>query len=341
MKKIYFSMFLTLNFSNLSFASTDFHSVLIQNTGTVDSFLLNSIATRTEYRTEEVQSTCYRQVFDGYQTVCDRFVELISPIAVRDVGPHPDPGPHPDDPGRVEKPGPGHPDFPSEPNEPREPACHEEATYRDEAYSCVQTVSVPYEVYDHDASANVNVKVSAVPESTSQTGNCGIQFSLSGDNLSASNTCPSYIATANITKNGAGYDKNYSYLINLFDAQKLLAPLSGKLTNLHIENGILIAKTGNLTNAKNFSLKLFVKRNRFLIKDIVIIDRMLTAKEFSYEAIDDQTGNVKINLEKLAGDMNNLKYTIKLCLDVTLPSGVLLNNNLPNMHQENSIIVKK
>jgi hypothetical protein len=338
-------LFMSLSLSTQVIASVDFHQVAIQNDGTFDSFGLTAIATRTEYRTEQVQSTCYDRVFDGYERVCERYNFNNNFLSVNDqtdppVGPHPAPGPHPRDPRDPPpetKPGRGGGGY-----EPRDPICREEARYRTVAYSCIETVSVPYEVYDHEAFANVDVKISATPMSRPHTPNCGIDFVLDGDFLSAVNKCQDYIAVAQVTKNGRGYSTNYSYDINLFDTAKVLAPLKGGLANMHVEGNYLVFKTGTITNANNVSLKLFIERNRSLASDITLINRKLLATEFSYQAIDDKTGNVKINLNNLVGGLNDRKYTISVAMDVALPAGsILKGNSFPSLHQENSITKKR
>jgi hypothetical protein len=345
-------LFASLSISTQVIASVDYHQVAIQNDGTFDSFGLTAIATRTEYRTEQVQSTCYDRVFDGYERVCSYNFNKKNLLSVNDqtdppVGPHPAPGPHPRDPRDPPpetKPGRGGDGggHGGGGYEPRDPVCREEARYRTVSYSCIETVSVPYQVYDHEAFANLDVKISATPMSRPHTPNCGIDFVLDGDYLSAINKCQEYIAVAQVTKNISGYSTNYSYDINLFNTEKVLAPLKGSLANMRVEGNFLVFKTGTITNANNVSLKLFIERNRSLASDITLINRKLTTNEFSYQAIDDKTGNVKINLNNLVGGLNDRKYTISVAMDVALPAGsILKGNSLPNLHQENSITKKR
>ena len=205
----------------------------------------------------------------------------------------------------------------------------------------MQTISVPYEVVDHQSTANVNVKVSAAPATKPQSGSCGINFSLNGDAFAATNTCVDYLALSNQVVTDQGNAKSYSYAIKLYDAETVFAPLAGKLQDMHVEGDDLVVKTGNLVNATNFTLKLYVQRRRFLAKDMVLINRVLNANEFSYQAIDDKTGYVHINLEKiLGGFQSGKKHVIQLNLDVNLDQGTLLNGGaLPSLHQENQITI--
>lgn len=69
--------------------------------------------------------------------------------------------------------------------------------------------------------------MSATPASNPQNGNCGINFALQGDSFSATNTCRDYLAIALIGKQENGSVNSYSYFINLFDAERIFAPLAG------------------------------------------------------------------------------------------------------------------
>ena len=370
---------LTLSVPTFAGSTSDQQTIIIQNNETTNTFVLNTQSTRTEYRTETVPSTCYRQVLDGYRRVCD--YNYFNQIIAADfaggppVGPHPAPGPHPRDPGAEPKPTPGggdhgggdhgggdhgggnhgggdhgggdhgggdHDGGGSYPP-PREPICHDEPVYRDEAYSCMKTEQIPYEVFDHNTDATVNVKIAAAPSTKPQAGNCGIDFNLNGDDLTATNTCSDYLAFANIGSMGSGYSKSYNYDVKLFDASIILSPLNGNLQDMHVDGSDLSFKTGTLSGATNFTLKLFVQRKRLLAKDITLIDRQLNANEFTYTAIDARTGYVHIDLDRVAGGFqSNKKNEINVKLDVSLPSAgtLITGQSAPTLHQEAGITVK-
>lgn len=350
MKRILASILMvSLSVPTFASSTTDQHVVIVQNNETTDSFALNTQTTRTEYRAETVREICYRQVITGHRRECeDEFAglnQMIGTVSVNNVGPHPAPGRHPDDPGRVSKeprqePRPVPRPYPRP--KPRRPVCHDEPIYTSVAYSCSTTVSVPYEVFDHQSVANINVKMTEAPTSKPQSAICGINFNLTGDVLTAANTCTDYLAVANPTLEDHGYVKNYNYAIKLFDAQSVLSPLAGNLQAMHIEGDDLVVKTGNLANATNFNLRLSVIRKRFFKRNDLLIDRALSPKEFSYQAIDDRTGYVHINFNKIAVELkSSKKYVIKLSLDVNFDSGSMVNIGLPSLHQESSITIKK
>jgi hypothetical protein len=209
----------------------------------------------------------------------------------------------------------------------------------------MKTISVPYEEVDHQSRSNVNVKVSAAPISRPQTGNCGINFSMNGDQFQATNTCTEYVAFTNMIKNERNENgvrvTDYGYAIKLYDIQTIFSALNGGLQEMHVNGNELMVKTGSLNRTQNFTLKLYVQRKRFFKNDEVLIDRVLTNNEFSYEPIDENTGWAHIDLNRVLNGFNaNRRHIIKLNLDVNLDSGTMLNQmNIPNLHQENTITI--
>ena len=99
-------------------------SVIVQNNETEENFVLNSEIVRTEYRTQSVESTCYRQEIIGYETVCsDRYSRdfdvnrlIATNLEVRADRPPREPGRNPErESGKPERP-------PRQPTPPRDPS---------------------------------------------------------------------------------------------------------------------------------------------------------------------------------------------------------------------------
>ena len=206
--------------------TTDEHSVNISNGPAVESFSLNTKTYRTEYRTESIERTCYRQIIIGYQTICNRFLVSSSEIMDRDH----DHGHDGDHRGPERRPMPYPYPYPL----PRPPVCYQQPIYQTIPYSCWQTVSLPYEVFDHDSVANLNVNISSAPTSKPPTQNCGINFFLNGDSLNATNTCSDYIALLHQSVEDHGNVKNYTTSIKILDAETVLAPMNGKLEDMQV-----------------------------------------------------------------------------------------------------------
>ena len=316
MKTILTSTFVViLSMPAMASMTSDNHETLIQNSEVTEAFSLKTLTNKTEYTTKTVSATCYKDVINGTREVCDKFSRFPS-VA-----------------GLV-------------PNRPihapsHKSACHEEIVYKTVAYTCDKTVAVPNEVFDHNSVANVNVKISAAPKTKTQTANCGISFNMTGDSLTAANTCADYLATFVKAEETGKNETNYTYIVKLFDAQSVLAPLAGKLQNMQVDGDDLIVQTGNLSGATNYNLKLYVERKRLFQDDYVLVNRVLDAKEFFYEPINDTTGNVHINLKKLlVGFESNRKYAIQLNLDINLGEGTILSKEkLPSLHQQANLTI--
>jgi hypothetical protein len=335
--KLFLAIFIL---STSSFASTtDSHLVRIDGQESREGFSLYTTTTRTEYRTQTVERICYRTIIDGYRRVCNRYSDIVQPRPPRD----------PRDPNRPLPPrDPHYPNPRPEPRPeprpiPRPPVCYDEPIYRTVPYTCYETINTPYEVIDHNTVSNLNVILTPA-ESINNNTTCNLNFEAIGDNVSAQTNCNEILAISNSTL-AVGYDRgtrmqNIDYSIKLFDRQKLIAPLAGGLANMHLEGQNLVVVTGDLNNSKNFNLKLFVERRKFLRDDEVILNRTLQPTEFSFEANGGNTGLLKIDLARLLGGINtSKKHKIKLQLDVVLPAGNILNTNGVNTHQESEITV--
>lgn len=300
-------------------ASTiDTYSMPLTGAQTEENITLNTVQTRTEYRNESVARTCFRTVRDGYHTVCrqepesycyeDHMSRRI--CSTRYVN-----------------------------------RCHSEARYRQEPYTCYETVTIPYEVFSHNVKANVNVKVVNVPGTIEAPHNtCGINFHLEGSFFKASAECSEFIVLAKQTAQeeriGNTVIQNRSMNITLLDAQKLTAPVKGGIAEMRLEGQTLVFRTGDLTKNPNFSLKLFIERRKLLKGDETLINRNLTMSEYSFEKINESYGLVKINLSKLIGGINDKKkHVLKIDLNVEADLTGAINSKLPSFNATESITV--
>lgn len=319
----------SLLLSASAFASTiDSHSLPVSGpmSQSNDSFSLFTTQTRTEYRYEQEARTCFRTELVGYQTVCDRLADVQRPM------PGHEPGREPREPGREPNPRPM-------PVPPRPvPVCHQEPVYRTVPYTCYETVRIPYEVIDHQTVSNFDVKITN--NSSVQTADqCFVNFIANGDYVSSTTACNDLLAIAN-SRVSTGYDRgnkiqNFNYDVTLYNKAEMLGALNGGLANLHMDGQKVVFATGDLNAAKNFTLRIFVERRRFLKSDETLIDRALAPNEFV------SNGNTtSIDLGKLLGGINtSKKHKIKVQLDVSLPAGSVLNTGVPSLHQESEITV--
>lgn len=300
-------------------ASTiDGYTLPLTGVQTEENVTLNAVQTRTEYRNETVARTCFRTVNDGYRTVCNQVPENYCYedhmsrriCSTRYVN-----------------------------------RCYTEPQYRQEAYTCYQTVSVPYEVFSHNVKANVNVKVSKVPGDIQAPHNtCGLNFVLEGSQFSANASCSEFIVlakqTANEERSGNTVIQNRTMDITLLDAQKLSAPVKGGIAEMRLEGQTLVFRTGDLTKNPNFSLKLFVERRKLFKDDETLINRNLAPSEYSFEKINEDFGLVRVNLGKVVGGINDKKkHVIKVDLNVAADLNGAINTRLPVLNASESITV--
>ena len=300
-------------------STTDVYTLPVTGVQSEDNFTMNAVQTRTEYRRETVASTCWRTVSDGYETICRQEPEVYC---------------RPD--GRGGQ-------FCSTVFVNR---CYNQIRYRQEPYTCYQTVSVPYEVFNNNAKANVNVKVTSTPSDAPTANACGIDFTLQGNNFKSVANCSEYIVLAkqsseSVTQ-GDTVTQNRSLDITLLDAKKVAAPVKGGIADLKLVGQTVTFRTGDLTKNPEFTLKLFVQRRKLLQSDETLINRKLTPAEYSFEKTSEDYGIVKINLGKLIDGINtSKKHVIKVDLDVVTNTKNSINAKLPNLSVSESITVRE
>lgn len=318
MKKLILALGLlsTLN----AFASTvDGYSLPITGVQTEENFTMNTVQTRTEYRNETVAKTCFRTVFDGYQTMCRQEPETYCYedhmsrriCSTRYVN-----------------------------------RCYTEPRYRQEAYTCYQTISVPYEVFSNNVKANVKVKIANNTGVQAPHNTCNLNFTLEGAAFRANASCSEFIVlakqSADERREGSTVIQERVLDLTLVDAKKLAAPVKGGIAEMRLEGQTLVLRTGDLTKNSNFSLKLFVERRKFLSSDETLINRNLAPSEYSFEKINEDFGLVKINLSKLIGGINaKKKHVLKVDLNVAADLNGSLNTSLPSLSASESITVNE
>ncbi len=302
---------------NVQASTVDSFLLPITGVQTEENFTLNAVQTRTEYRRETVAKTCYRTVMDGYRLECR------------------------DEPQVICYPSPQHGQVCTTRFERR---CYNVPQYRQEAYTCYQTVSVPYEVFNNNAKANVNVKVNNAADLQSANYSCGVNFSLTGNVFKSIANCPEFIVLAknsNVERQeGNTVVQDRTVELTLLDSDKISAPTKNGISSMRLEGQTLVFKTGDLNKNPNFTLKLFVERRKLLKGDETLINRKLTPPEFSFEKIDEDSGLVKINLSKVFGGINaKRKHVLKVDLNVVVDTTSSINATLPALSATESITV--
>lgn len=273
--------------------------------------VLRGEQTHTEYRVEDVQSTCYRQEIAGYQTIC--------------TGGYGYPGGYPG--GYY---GPGH--FPGGYYDPRYPRpypgpygrrhCYSQPIYRSVPYSCMRTVKTPYQVKDYDVEARVVVDITKASELVAAE---KIKVTLKGDKLTltaeGSKNYLIVLKNQQTTPTVSGSVKliDASYGIEMVEAAPLINALS--MTSISIENGVLNFDLGPVTARENLALSLTVARKK-LGSDPVLFDRDLTASEVKISR-NGHRSLVEVDVENLGVELGRGKYALTAKASVKTKGAIL------------------
>jgi len=300
---------------NVQASTMDGYSLSLVGAQSEESFSMNAEQTRTEYRTERVMRTGFRTVADGFGRQCvsvpqERcFEDHMSRRICRT-------------------------EFVNR--------CHDEIRYRQEAYTYFDNVSVPYEVFNNNVRANVNVKIKGGSAATQNS--CAVNFTLNGSQFKAVANCLDYIVLAKQTadegREGNTVIQNRTLELTLVDARIVAAPIKGGIREMKFEGQTVVFKTGDLTKNPNFTLKLFTERRKLLGSDDTLINRNLIPSEYTFEKTGEDSGIVKINLSKLIGGINSKKkHVIRVEINVAANTSGAINASLPSLSDSASITV--
>lgn len=209
--------------------------------------LLKGEQTHTEYRVENIPSTCYQQVMVGYQTICTG-----GGYGRR----HPGPIRH----------------------------CFQRPIYRTMPYSCIRTVRTPFEVKDFDVDAKVTLNISAVVADGAKE---KLTVSLNGDKLTLMmNGTKKFIGVLKaetIDGQMAGSVKiiNASYDVELVDAAAVSSALTMK--GISAKTGLIRINSDSRMQRDDISLSLKIVKKKALASDVTFIDRVLDKHEYKLE----------------------------------------------------------
>jgi hypothetical protein len=279
--------------------------------------LLRGEKTHTEYRVEDLPSTCYRNEVVGYHTVCTG----------GHYGPYPRPYPHP-------YPGPHHPG-----PHPYPRTCYREPIYRQIPYSCIRTVRTPYEVKDFDVDTKVVLNVvrngEAVPAEKFTVTLRGDQLTLMMD---GSKRYVGVVKNESIKEQMAGSVKviDAVYNVELVDTQEVVAAI--QLKRIAMNKGVVELKAGKFADRGDLGLSLTIVKKKALATDEILLDRILTAGEYDAQAEDAIATNIDVNTQALGLNLKGGKFSITAKL--FLKGKVLNRIQLPELEASRTLIYK-
>jgi hypothetical protein len=279
-----FISFFSLALSLSSFASSiDSKTFVYDGSQSSIDFVLKTEKNHTEYRVEDVLTTCYRSQVVGRRSLCTG--GLMGGFGYSQRGPFPGP-------------------FPTQ--------CYSEPIYRQVPYSCTQTIRTPFQVKDFDVEARVSLEVSKVSAEVTP----GETFKVSleqGDKLvfTAVGSKKFFIIKKkqDVTETLTGSVKyiDAKLAADLVEA----APLQGalKITDIALDNAVLNFKVGEGANLARLGFSLKVAKVKFLGSDTTLLDKDLTSSEVNL----DDAGIISVasvNVSKLGLDLVDGKFSL-------------------------------
>lgn len=287
---------LTLSLSSI--ASTEMRNFVYDGSQSSVEFSMRTEKTHTEYKTEQVPSTCYSREVSGYTTTC----------MSNNYRPYPNgyPGNFPggmyDPRTRYPQPGPGR-------YFPGNSTCVQQPIYREVPYSCLKAERTSYQVKDYDVEAKVILNVA---KNSSLAANEKFTVVLNGDSVNVTvNGSKQYLAvlkrpvvTANM--NGSVKLMDAVLTVELIEAAPVLNSL--KSHDISIENGVLSLGLGPVTSGENIKINLNVTKKK-IGSDKVLFDRELNASEVLLKASRSGT-DAEVNVNKLGIALDGGKYAL-------------------------------
>jgi hypothetical protein len=304
MKKLLSVFSVALSFSALA-STVDTKTFIYDGSVSTATLLLSAEKTHTEYRMEQRQSICYRNELRGYRTICTGG-GYGGGYGRTGRYPRPNPGPV--------------------------GTCWSEPVYVTVAYSCIQTVSIPYEVKDYDVEARINIDIDKLsPEATpGET----FKVTLSGDqlNFEAIGSKKFFIVKKkqDLRSSMNGSVKMMDALLSaeLVEASPVLKALN--MANIAIENGVLKFSLGPVENNANIGFALKITKKKLLGSDPVLLDRDLLNSEIEVKATSSGS-EADINVNKLGVELSDGKFSL------TAKTFAKFNGNLMNNSQFNEL----
>ena len=298
---------------------------------------LNGAVTRTEYRTEYRETTCSREVHDGYDQVCGWEQ---GQTVCRTVGGGQSCGLTPS--GRVCHDLPSHEECHTEPSRH---VCHNEPRYRTEYYSCTKSVSVPYQVKLYDVQNNIVINVANstnLPAGLREV--VALNLANEAVSLNAVRTTGKVLISATqssqeLSNNGQLKVIQTTVNVSMIDRLAAVGPFIGGISEITGDINTLQVTTGPITNLEAVKIELIAKKDRFLVSDKVVIQKVLTLDDMELVNQGQRT-LIKINFNKLGGPDKLSGKTAKIELKIS--TNVAVDNlvNKQDMPSETSVTKK-
>ena len=203
------------------------------------------------------------------------------------------------------------------------PRCHHVPVTRTIPYSCMQTVSIPYQVKDYDVDANISLSFEK-PESELSLAET-IKVTLWGDKVYLDSVgTKNFFVLAKETErqtqvNGTMKFIDASYAFSFVEAAPVLKSI--EMNNISMKNNVLTFNIGEVEVPEHIGFSLLVKDDPILGSSRELFNRQLKASEVTVN------GKVaSVNIKNLGVQLTSGRYTLTAKIFVKLP-GQLVNKD--------------
>jgi hypothetical protein len=226
------------------------------------------------------------------------------------------------------------------PSNPRQPQqCWREPIYRNEAYTCYQTIRTPYEVFEYYVDAQIGINFGDVPEGIVAAEN--ITASLNGDILTLRSQGSKLLVvelqdlTQNRRVDGNVLMIDASATIKFHDAQKIKAALN--LTDVRIQSGTANYNLGPIAGLQ-LSHNLKIVNNPRLGGSTTLFDGEMNADVLSREERGNLTA-MSVKFEDVLGrQLGSGRYNITVSSEFKAGRAVLNAPELGSLSAERTIL---
>lgn len=285
---------------------------------------LNGEVSHTEYRTEYRQTTCSREVFDGYEQRCYyqgggrqcRTVDGGQSCGITPTGRQctdlPDRTECYDTPGRQ--------------------VCENYPRYRTEYYTCTQPVQVPYQVKDYDVEHDVTFniersRIRGLQEVVDLSVMTNGSLSITAPRTTGKALISATQSTQEVSNNGRVRRFVTTVNVKLIDRYAAVGPFTAPISDLTGDINELQITTGRITDLSLLRIEIIAKKNRLIGDDPVVIQKVLDSSDMALVNNNNGTTTIKINFNKLGGPdkLNGKRAKIDVIIEALLPLENILN----------------
>ncbi len=188
--------------------------------------------------------------------------------------------------------------------------CQTVPEYRTIAYSCIETIRIPYEVKDYDVQAFVNLDISSLEGATPGE---SFEVTLDGDNLSLSAVGSRkyfiLLTKKEISSRVEGPVKfiDANFTASLVDASPVTNALS--IQNISLKGSDLFFDMGPIELRELIGFKLNITKSPILGSDKVLFDRELKTNEIKISS-SNSSSEVTINIQNLGVRLSSGRFKI-------------------------------